>query len=208
MSPVAAFDFDGTLTYKDTLLPYLWRVLGGIGLSRAFARSSRELAMYAVGRLSNEVAKQRLIGSALGGKNRFELQRVAKDWAASVALRQEMLDRLKKHQRAGHYCVIVSASPDVYLEEMALRLGFDGLLCTRLEVDEQNVLTGRFSTPNCWGKEKVRRLEELLGPLDQIELHAYGDSAGDFAMLDIAEYAWLRGKPHPGRRGRSNLEVW
>ncbi|NMU89196.1 HAD family hydrolase [Achromobacter ruhlandii] len=192
---VAAFDFDGTLTYRDTLIPFLWQVLGGFRLGLAFLASARELAMYALGRISNEEAKQRLIEAALKGKSRTALQRTAKDWIADIPLRQHMLERLKWHQESGHYCVMVSASPDVYLEEMAKRLGFDALICTQLQVEAEGTLSGRFDTPNCWGKEKVRRLEEQLGPLDLIDLYAYGDSSGDFDMLDAARHAWFKGKP-------------
>lgn len=207
MKTVAAFDFDGTITYRDTLIPFLRRSCGFGGLGLAIARSSRELALFALGRMSNEAAKQRLIGAALAGKDKAVLQGIAKDWIAGIPLRPDVLERLKWHKQAGHHCIMVSASPDVYLEAMASRLGFDALVCTQLEVGQTGLLTGRFATPNCWGSEKVRRLQEQVGPLDQIELHAYGDSAGDYAMLEAADHAWFKGKPHQGRRGTTKADA-
>lgn len=195
MRIIAAFDFDGTLTYRDTLIPFLWRVLGGFRLGLALLASFRELSMYALGRLSNEEAKRRLIEAALKGKSQQSLFRTVQDWIPDIPMRQRMLERLKWHQDAGHYCVLVSASPDIYLTEAAIRLRFDALICTQLHVDAKGALTGRFNTPNCLGKEKVRRLEERFGPLHRIELYAYGDSSGDYAMLDAARHAWFRGKP-------------
>lgn len=196
MKKVAAFDFDGTLTYRDTLIPFLRTVLGVAGLALALVRSFRALAMYAFGRLSNEVAKQSLIKSALRGRGQTALRSIAKDWMVSISFRQEMLDRLKWHREMGHYCVMVSASPDIYLEEIASWLGFDELICTQLEVDQNGDLTGSFATPNCWGGEKVRRLVASIGPLEQVELYAYGDSAGDFPMLDAANHARLKNRPY------------
>lgn len=192
---VAAFDFDGTLTHRDTLIPFLARAAGMAGLCRALVASSPALARYAFGRMSNEAAKERLIACALQGQKAEPLRAMAVEWAPSIRLREKTLERLRWHQQSGHICVLVSASVDIYIEQAAKQLGFDAVACTRLEINEDGYLTGRFATPNCWGDQKVIRLRDLLGPLEQIELYAYGDSSGDLPMLKAASHAWMNGVP-------------
>lgn len=70
--------------------------------------------------------------------------------------------------------------------------GFDAVLAIELEfVDER--CTGRFATPNCWGKEKARRVEEWLSTRERGLIYAYGDNRGDREMLAMADRKWKRG---------------
>ncbi|GHD67422.1 HAD-IB family hydrolase [Jeongeupia chitinilytica] len=194
MMTVAAFDFDGTLTRRDTLLPFILNVIGIKGFAKALFLAFPSLLLYSVGALSNERAKEQLVKHALAGRCRASLRHRIARWLPSVAMNLATLEKLKWHQEAGHYCVLISASLNVYLEEFAQRLGFDALICTGLEEDEYGVLTGKFSTPNCWGAEKVRRLSKEIGILSNVELYAYGDSRGDAELLESAQYAWLKGE--------------
>ena len=204
---VAAFDFDGTLTRRDTLLPFLRRGLGWIRFLWVMARCSPWLLGFALHLVPNHAAKRRLLFMALAGRPVAEMDGWATCWLASLPkqLRPNALAQLAAHQRAGHCCVLVSASLDVYLQFAAQQLGFDALICTNMAV-EQGVLTGQMRTPNCHGKQKVVRLTQWLVeqdlPRDRITLHAYGDTAGDKPMLQLANYAWYRGKPWPHRRDR------
>ncbi|MCZ8257941.1 MAG: HAD-IB family hydrolase, partial [Polaromonas sp.] len=122
-------------------------------------------------------------------------------------LREDAMARLAWHQQAGHCCVMVSASPDVYLPRVAEQLGFDALICTGMEVEgegDKARLTGRMKTPNCHGEQKVVRLRawaaERFGAagLEGATLYAYGDTSGDKPMLRLAQHAWYRGEPWPG----------
>ena len=90
--------------------------------------------------------------------------------------------------------MLVSASPDVYLRSAADQLGFADLICTTLETDGPGLLTGGFVGANCWGPEKLRRLQERYGPADSYVLHAYGDSKGDKWLIEAARHAWFKGK--------------
>lgn len=192
---IAAFDFDGTLTYKDTLIPFLAHVSGKVGLCRSLLATSPSLAQYALGIMTNGSAKERLVGNALKGQNYSKLQELAESWSLGIHMQPKTLEQLDHHKKLGHYCILVSASLDVYLQCVAARLGFDALVCTKLGVMPDGTLTGKFSTPNCWGDEKVKRLIEIIGPLENVELYAYGDSSGDAAMLQAATSGWLKGVP-------------
>ncbi len=204
---VAAFDFDGTLTQRDTFTPFLAR---GLGLPRfllAVLRCSPWLAGYALHLVRNDVAKARLMRATLSGRASSEMENWTTRWLAqdfSGQLQDWALARLAYHQQAGHCCVIVSASPDIYLPGVARQLGFDGLICTEMEVEqgaEGGRLTGRMRTPNCYGEQKALRLNawmtERFGAeaVNTMTLHAYGDTAGDKPMLRLAQHAWYRGKP-------------
>jgi phosphoserine phosphatase len=64
-------------------------------------------------------------------------------------------------------------------------------LCTKVEVKEGR-LTGRFLTKNCFGKQKVVRLQELYPDRKAMVLTAYGDSRGDKEMLDYANEGYYK----------------
>ncbi|NDD14077.1 MAG: hypothetical protein EB072_15905 [Betaproteobacteria bacterium] len=59
--------------------------------------------------------------------------------------------------------------------------------------------TGKLLGPNCHGAEKVHRLQDWLAkhtaPEQDVVLHAYGDTRGDWPMLAMAQRAWYRGRP-------------
>jgi phosphatidylglycerophosphatase C len=200
---VAAFDFDGTLTRRDTFTRFLLRGLGWPGFLWAVLTCSPWLAGYALRLVRNDVAKARLMRAALSGRSLAEMEDWSTRWLAQDfpgQLQDWTLARLAYHQQAGHCCVIVSASPDIYLPRVARQLGFDGLICTEMEV-QGACLTGRMRTPNCHGEQKVLRLNRWLtarfgaDSLHAMTLHAYGDTAGDKPMLRLAQHAWYRGKP-------------
>ena len=200
---VAAFDFDGTLTRRDTLMPFLARGLGWPRFLLALLKCSPWLAAYALRLLRNDVAKARLLRATLSGLSTAQSDDWTARWLArdlSGQLRPWTLARLAEHQQAGHCCVMVSASPDIYLARVARELGFDGLICTEMEVQGER-LTGCLRTPNCHGQQKVMRLKSWLDQrfdaesLNALTLHAYGDTAGDKPLLRLAQHAWYRGKP-------------
>lgn len=200
---IAAFDFDGTLTWRDTLMPFLARGLGWPRFFWALLQCSPWLAAYVLRLLPNHVAKARLLRLTLAGRSTAEMDDWTTRWLArdfAGQLQPWAMSRLAWHQQAGHCCVMVSASPDVYLERVARQLGFDALICTEME-KAGNRLTGLLRTPNCHGEQKVLRLKAWLAgrfglaSFAGTTLYAYGDTPGDKPMLRLAQHAWYRGQP-------------
>lgn len=203
---IAAFDFDGTLTRGDTLLPFLARGLGWPGFLLALLRCAPWLVGHGLHLVRNDVAKARLMQATLSGRSLAEIEDWTLRWLAqdfSGQLRDWAMARLAWHRQAGHCCVLVSASPDIYLRQVAHQLGFDGLICTEMHVQDA-WLTGRMKTPNCYGEQKVLRLKDWLsdrygaGFAESMTLYAYGDTPGDKPMLRLARQAWYRGQPWRG----------
>ncbi len=196
---VAAFDFDGTLTRRDTLLPFLLYKLGAATVVRHAIVLSPTLAGYGLGLIRNDVAKERVFIQCLAGMRMDELQQEGERFASYVMpglLRQEALQRLEWHKQLGHRCVVVSASLELYVQPWALKAGFDDVLASRLETLEDGIITGNLLGNNCFGIEKVRRLEALLGARNGYTLYAYGDSRGDKELLSGADYAYYRKIPN------------
>jgi phosphatidylglycerophosphatase C len=191
---VAAFDWDGTLTRRDTLVPYLLELCGAPALVAAATRTAPWLLAAGTGLGSRDRAKARLLRPLLAGRPAAAARAVGEAYAARVVragLRRRVADRLAWHREQGHEVVLVSASLDVYLEPAARRLGADALLCTRLEVGAGGRLTGELAGGNCRGDAKARRLLGWLGATGEelppgVDLWAYGDSPGDAAMLALA----------------------
>ena len=198
---IAAFDFDGTLTKRDTLLPFLLRSLGWPRFLAALLKCSPWLLGFALRLVPNHVAKQKLLLATLQGKTITQTNDWTHRWLTHDfpgQLQPWTMAQLAWHQERGHLCVMVSASPDIYLKPVAQQLGFDALLCTEMEVMGGH-LTGWMKTPNCHGEEKVLRLKpwiaERVGTAaNSVTLYAYGDTAGDKPMLRLAAHAFYRGK--------------
>ncbi len=57
----------------------------------------------------------------------------------------------------------------------------------RPQQDAHGRLTGRFSSRNCYGQEKVNRLLRVEPHRETYRLIAYGDSRGDREMLAFAD---------------------
>lgn len=190
---VAAFDFDGTITTRDTFVPFLDRAFGKTAVR--LAALSLAWAGIKVGlRLSNRDQFKALIVAKLFTNEPIErLQRVAQEHAQAITAwyRPAALERIRWHREQGHRLVMVSASLGLYLEPVAAALGFDDLLCTRLST-QGAFFDGQFVAGNCRRAEKVRQLESLLGSLAAYELYAYGDSAGDTEMLNAAQHPSFR----------------
>jgi len=187
--PLAAFDLDGTLTRRDTLLPFLVRTVGAGRTYGAVLAASGPLARAAArGGEHRDTAKAAVLRRVLAGASAAALAEAAEAYAEDVVahgLRPDMRARVDWHRAEGHELVLVSASPELYVAPIGRRLGFDEVLATRLEVDADGLLTGRLLGPNCRGPEKVARLRQWRGEALRLA-YAYGDSSGDTEMLGLA----------------------
>lgn len=196
-SVIAAFDFDGTLTTRDTVVPFLRRVASGRSLSLGVVRCGHRLGAALV-RRDRDRLRAVATDVVFSGRPVIDVRDHAEAHGVTIHerwLRADTVARLEWHQRQGHTVVIVSASYESYVRVVAGRLGVDDVLATRLEVGPDGSCTGRLVGPNCRGPEKVRRLTDWLGlaglTLHDVTLWAYGDSAGDRELLAAADHPHL-----------------
>lgn len=184
---VAAFDLDGTIAERDTLVPFLRTTVGVPRLCRALGSNTVRMLRAKLDRELRDAAKEHLLVATIGGMEETQLRELGARYAPTVALQDGVIAKLRDHQLAGHQTVIVTASPTIYVDALAARLDIDAVVATELEVVD-GCVTGRFAGANCRAGEKLRRLEAWLGDRD-VELHAYGNAPDDDAMLGRADVA-------------------
>lgn len=192
---VAAFDFDGTLTYRDTLLPFLLHAAGWTGFARHAFALTPTLAAYGLGVIRNDVAKQRVLSQFFSGIHIDTLRDMATEFAEHQLprlIRPEAVRRFEWHKQQGHRCIVISASLELYVGHWAQMTGFDDVLATQLETLPDGNISGNLLGGNCFGIEKINRLDALLGARSNYTLYAYGDSRGDKELLSSADFAYYR----------------
>lgn len=192
---VAFFDFDGTLTHGDSLLPFLRMVRGTPRFVMDILAASPYLVAYALWGMRNDVAKEALLRQSLGGIPISVLRNLGKQFAKHSIpsmLRKDTLDHLRDHQKQGHCCVLVSASLDIYLEPWAKAAGFEHCIASSLVADNDGFATGKLQEGNCHGKDKVRRIQLFLEKIGMPDItYGYGNSRGDLPMLTFVNKGFL-----------------
>lgn len=188
---IAAFDFDGTLTKKDSLFEFLlftqgkWRTfLGLVILSPAV------MAMF-LGIIDNNRCKEIMLSYFFKGWRQADFELKGREFVTrgKEILNPETCAKLRKHLNEGHEVYIISASVEEWVKPIAETLGVKNVLCTRLAVGKDGILTGRYQGKNCHGQEKVNRLLQADPDRDTYCLYAYGDSNGDKQLFDFADEA-------------------
>lgn len=191
MERYAFFDFDGTLIRGDSFRLFARFAVGQKAFLKALILSSAWIIGWKLGVISNSRAKEYLFGELFKGMPYADFQRYGEAFSKVIEsrIKPDTVRRLREHVANGDTVAIVTASMAEWIAPWAKGYGVDTLLTTAPEVDPATGrLTGRFLGANCHGAEKARRITERFGSLKDAEVWAYGDSAGDDAMLALADH--------------------
>lgn len=184
---LALFDFDGTLSSKDSLGEFLKYASDKNSYFLKMARFLPYFALWQLRIISNSQAKEHLFKLFFKGMHEEVFKQKAEEFSLQkldTIINKERLQILKKHQANGDRVVIVSASMECWLKPWCQREEIE-LLSTRLKF-EDGAFSGSFATKNCHGAEKARRIQEHLDIKQYETIYAYGDSSGDKEMLALA----------------------
>ena len=185
MNKIYAFDFDGTLTTRDTLLEFICFACGAPRFLLGFLLHAPLLVLMKLRLYPNGKAKQRVFTWFFKGMTVEAFDALCQDFANTHRhlLRPDVVRVLEQALAEGSEVLIVSASIDNWVQPFFPSVT---VLGTQIEVADGR-LTGRFLTPNCYGQEKVRRILALHPDRADYHLTAYGDSRGDREMLAFAD---------------------
>ncbi|MGP1491805.1 MAG: HAD family hydrolase [Prevotella fusca] len=195
MKKIYAFDFDGTLTTKDTLLEFI-RFAKGSGLMYAgFLLFSPLLILMKLHLYPNWKAKQKIFSWFFKGMKINEFDYLCRTFAQQNQhlLRPEGKEKIRKILEEDDITVLViSASIDNWVRPFFDEFGENiRVIGTQIEIKTDRV-TGRFTTKNCYGQEKVNRLKALYPQRETYELIAFGDSRGDKKLLAYADKGFYK----------------
>lgn len=196
---IAFFDFDGTITTKDTLLEFIKYTNGLLKFYIGFLLNSHWIVGYKLGIITNQRAKEKVLKYFFGGKETVLFNKNCKDFVESKIpgmLRPGAIQEINNLLADGMEVVIVSASPENWVKLWAEQYGAS-CISTRLET-RNNKISGLISGKNCYGDEKVRRIKEIYDLAAYTKIYAYGDSEGDKEMLRLAD-PWVY-KPFRGNQ--------
>ena len=196
MKRIAVFDFDGTITRKDTLIEFIRFAKGSAALYRCFLLHLPWLILMKLHLYDNSKTKERVFTWFFRGMSVEQFNQLGHQFYENQAeklLHSDAVKAINEHKSHGDIVVILSASIENWVQPFASALQAEGLLGTQTEV-QNGVLTGRFATKNCYGAEKVNRLKVWLeaSVKDQPYIIAYGDSRGDKELLEFANEKYYK----------------
>lgn len=189
-----AFDFDGTITTKDTFIAFIRFVKGDLRTFLGLLLYAPILIMMKLKLYPNWKAKQQLFTYFFKGMNMKEFKLKCNEFARhnKALIRPLALIEIQKALKEGEKVIIITASIDMWVRPFFSELDKDiRIVGTKIEEKEGKV-TGHFITRNCYGAEKVNRLKEIMPNRNSYELISYGDSRGDKELLEYADKGYFK----------------
>ncbi|HEB50226.1 MAG TPA: HAD family hydrolase [Desulfobulbus sp.] len=184
---LALFDFDGTISDRDSFLLFVRRVAGPARFTAGMAMLSPRIIAFLLGRHSNQALKEEVLTRFFRHWPVQRFQEQAEEFCREhipAILRPGAVERIRWHRGRGDRIAVVSATPELILAPWCRGNGLE-LLATRLEVADGR-LTGRIEGRNCRDREKVTRIRARYHLEEFDQVHAYGDTEGDRPMLALA----------------------
>jgi len=194
---LALFDFDNTITSRDTLFDFHLFTFGMRKTSIALWASCPHILSSSIGLLDPQKAKERFLSIFWKNVQRHSFQksciRYTNERLNSI-IREEAIQAIRYHQKREDYIVVVTASIREWVEPWCSVNGINYVIASEMEKLDGS-LTGSLKGKNCKGPEKVSRIRKELELSCFQRIYAYGDSSGDREMLELAHekyYRWKR----------------
>lgn len=188
------FDFDGTLTRKDTLFEFTRFCHSRMRYYTGLLILSPVLAATRMGLVKGDQAKAVFLGYFFKKKDKALLEECGRRFfheRLPALLRSKGIETIRKLKNEKHEVAVVSASLDIWLKPFAERYELK-LLCTLAEYDEQDKFTGRFKGKNCNNREKSVRVLNTFDLKKYSCVIAYGDTKSDKHLFDMSTHYHFR----------------
>jgi len=186
MKKLYCFDFDGTLTYKDTMFLYL-KFYNSSKFRIQFVKHIPLFILLKLKLADTEKVKKSFIGSILKGQLQTKIEDKSKLFFEEYypkILRENALDFIGNIDKENTDSLIVTASLDIWIKPFAEKLQMK-LVATQAEF-KNGIFTGNFIGKNCNGEEKLERIKTEINGAKYDKIIAFGDTSGDKPMLQWA----------------------
>lgn len=183
MKKLYCFDFDGTLTYKDTMFMYL-KFYDPTKFRLQFLKHVPLFILLKLKLAETEKVKKSFIGSILKGQTQEKIEKKSLQFFEAhypKIVRENALDFIRNIDRDNTQSLLVTASLDIWARPFAEAFQMQ-LVSTKAEF-KNGIFTGNFIGKNCNGKEKLERIQSEIGDSRYDKIIAFGDTSGDKPML-------------------------
>ena len=203
MELIAVFDFDGTLMKKDsmTLLFFRYFHLSIKNIPNIF-RLFFETLKYFLKIYSQKQFKEKFINLVISLSGHKDIDVLFDDFSNYLLglVFETAKKKIIKFRKKGFRTILLSASPELYLEKISKELGFDELICTRTIYNNNKIA---ISGLNCYGKDKIRMLLDkyLEDRVAWEGSYCYTDSESDKGLLNLFGNPYI---VNNGRFGKKN----
>jgi len=187
---IAFFDFDGTITTKDTMLELIKFCKGKRAFYSGMMLLSPSLIALKLGLISAQSAKEKMLTHFFGGTSVNDFNEKCKAFSTSELpklIRPAALKKIQEHLSEGHQVVVVSASAENWVSDWCHENDIQSI-ATRLQIIN-DAITGKIEGANCNGIEKVNRIKQQYDLSQYQTIYCYGDTKGDKPMLSLATFA-------------------
>jgi len=190
---ITFFDFDGTITTDDSMIKFTRFVVGDVKFIWGMTLLSPILIAYKLKLIPNYKAKEYMLSYFFKGISEKMFIQVANEYSLNhikTILRPKAMEKIAWHKEQGHKIIIVSASIACWIKPWCDENNLE-LIATKLEI-KNGIVTGKFLTKNCYGIQKVNRIQEQYNLSDYDHIYAYGDSRGDTELLELANESFYK----------------
>ncbi|MFK7949367.1 MAG: HAD-IB family hydrolase [Saprospiraceae bacterium] len=187
------FDFDGTLSDRDSLVDLFIFTHGFIRFCWNMFISIPVIIVWKLGLYDAKKGKNFVVNSFYRGWTKSRINEQAELFLNNrmpKILRKDAIELVESYQNKNNTIVIVSANIDIHLNAFCEKYQLH-LICTNL-LYENGIYTGKFASSNCDKQEKVNRIKAIYNKNDFDKVIAFGNSSGDKAMLNWANEGYYR----------------
>jgi len=182
---VAFFDFDNTITFKDSFIEFIKFTKGKHKLIGCILLNSPFIILYYLKCYSNKKLKERFFSFFFKNCLKSELDKKGSIFSKnhlSKLCYTSALRLIQWHKEQGHEVYILTASSRIWLNDWCTE---NGLLLIATEFETINgKYTGKITGKNCYGKEKENRIKDLFEDYNFEESYGYGNDNSDKFFLD------------------------
>jgi phosphatidylglycerophosphatase C len=190
---IAFFDFDGTITKSDTMLELAKFSRGTASYFFGIFLISPWLILMKLRVISKTTAKEKLLTYFFGNIPIVDFTNTCNFFCDKLLpdlIRKDAMEAIKKHKEKNTLVVVVSASAENWVAPWCVQNNLQ-FICTQLVV-KNGKITGKLNGKNCNGNEKVSRIQARFDLQDFSIIDCYGDTPGDYKMLQLATHPHYR----------------
>ena len=193
MELIAIFDFDGTLIKRDSMVLFFLRYFN---FSWKNILNLFQLALVTIKFFlkiySQKKYKEKFLNLVINSSKIKDPEKIADDFSEYL-LRLVFKDAKKeisKLKENGFELVLLSASPDFYLEKIKDSLGFSKLICTKTNMKNGKII---ISGEDCYGKNKIKMLldEYRRENVNWGKSYCFADNKSDRHLLGLFGNAYI-----------------